>query len=109
LDPATERRVLGLLGLGVRARNVVVGVEQVRVAARRGKLALAVVAPDASENSRKKLLPMLTAKRIAVREGPTADALGSLVGRETTAAIGIVDASLAKGVKKLFDDDRRMG
>jgi ribosomal protein L7Ae-like RNA K-turn-binding protein len=58
LDPATERRVLGLLGLGIRARNVVVGVEQVRMAARRGDLALAIVAPDASPNSRKKLVPL---------------------------------------------------
>lgn len=103
MDAATERRVLGLLGLGLRARNVVVGVEQVRVAARRGELALAIVAPDASPNSRKKLLPLLTAKRIPLREGPAAEALGTLVGRETTAAIGVTDASLARGVKKLFD------
>lgn len=104
MDAAMQRRVLGLLGLGVRARNVVVGVEQVRVAARRGTLALAIVAPDASPNSRKKLLPMLTAKRIPVREGLAADTLGELVGRETTAAIGITDASLARGVRKLFDE-----
>ena len=103
MDAATERRVLGLLGLGLRARNVVVGVEQVRVAARRGELALAIVAPDASPNSRKKLLPLLAAKRIPLREGPAAEALGTLVGRETTAAIGVTDASLARGVKKLFD------
>ena len=104
MDAATERRVLGLIGLGIRARNAVVGVEQVRVAARKGQLALAVVAPDASPNSRKKLLPLLTAKRIAVREGPAAEALGSLVGREATAVIGITDRSLAAGVRKLFDE-----
>jgi ribosomal protein L7Ae-like RNA K-turn-binding protein len=109
VDRAVERRVLGLLGLGVRGRNIVVGVEQVRVAARRGQLALAIVAPDASPNSRKKLLPLLTARRIPVREGPAATALGGLVGRETTAAIGITDVSLARGVKKLFDEDRRIG
>ena len=104
MDAATQRRVLGLIGLGVRARNVVVGVEQVRLAARKGQLAMAIVAPDASPNSRKKLLPLLTAKRIPVREGPAGEALGSLVGRETTAAIGITDASLARGVRKLFDE-----
>ena len=103
MDAATERRVLGLLGLGIRARNVVVGVEQVRIAARRGHLALAIVAPDASPNSRKKLLPLLTARRIPLREGPAAEALGALVGRETTAAVGVTDASLARGVRKLFD------
>lgn len=96
--------MLGLLGLGVRARNVVVGVEQVRGAARRGELALAIVAPDASPNSRKKLLPLLTAKRIPLHEGPAAEALGALVGRDTTAAIGVTDRALARGLRKLFDE-----
>lgn len=104
MDAATERRVLGLIGLGVRARNVVVGVEQVRLAARKGQLAMAIVAPDASPNSRKKLLPLLTAKRIPVQEGPRAATLGAVAGRDSTAAVGITDAALARGVRKLFDE-----
>jgi ribosomal protein L7Ae-like RNA K-turn-binding protein len=104
VDAATERRVLGLLGLGVRARNVVVGTEQVRMAARKGRLALAVVAPDASPNSLKKLLPLLQALRVRVVQGPGAEALGSVAGRQSSAAIGIIDASLARGVKKIFDE-----
>jgi ribosomal protein L7Ae-like RNA K-turn-binding protein len=103
LDPATERRVLGLIGLGIRARNAVVGVEQVRLAARKGRLALAVVAPDASPNSLKKVLPLLEATRVPVVQGPDAAALGSVAGRESTAAIGITDRSLARGVRTLFD------
>lgn len=105
VDAAAERRVLGLVGLGIRARNAVVGVEQVRIAAQKGKLALALVAPDASPNSRKKLLPLLAATRIRVLEGPGAVALGSIAGRESTAAIGIVDAALARGVRKAFEEE----
>ena len=105
MDATAERRVLGLIGLGVRARNVVVGVEQVRLAARKGQLAMAIVAPDASPNSRKKLMPLLAAKKIPVREGLKAATLGGVAGREATAAIGITDASLARGVRKLFDDE----
>jgi ribosomal protein L7Ae-like RNA K-turn-binding protein len=105
LDAVTERRVLGLVGLGVRARNAVVGVEQVRVAARKGNLALAVVAPDASPNSLKKLLPLLKAKGILVAEGPGAVALGGAAGRTSTAAVGITDRSLANGLRKLFDEE----
>ena len=104
MDAATERRVLGLIGLGLRARNAVVGVEQVRVAARKGRLALAVVAPDASSNSLKKLLPLLQATRVPVAQGPGAAALGSVAGRESAAAIGITDRSLASGLRKLFGD-----
>jgi ribosomal protein L7Ae-like RNA K-turn-binding protein len=107
VNEVAQRRVLGLVGLGIRARNAVVGVEQVRIAAQKGKLALALVAPDASPNSRKKLLPLLAATRVRVIEGPSAAALGAVAGRETTTAIGIIDAALARGVRKVFDEEMR--
>ena len=105
VNEMTERRVLGLVGLGVRARNVVVGVEQVRMAARRGKLALAIVAPDASPNSLKKVEPLLGAVGVRVVRGPGAVALGNAVGRESTAAIGITDAALARGVRQILEEE----
>lgn len=105
MDAATERRMLGLIGLGIRARNAVVGVEQVRMAARKGKLALAIVAPDASAHSHKKLLPLLAATGVVVVQGPSAAALGSVAGRESTAAIGIVDRALARGMRKVMDEE----
>ena len=104
MNEAAERRVLGLVGLGIRARNAVVGVEQVRMAARKGKLALAIVAPDASPHSLKKLLPLLKATGTRVVQGPAAAALGAVAGRDSTAAIGIIDRSLASGVRKVFDE-----
>lgn len=109
LDPAVERKVLGLIGLGMRARNVVVGVERVRDAAKRGKLAFALVAPDASANSRDKVLPLLTARRVRVFEGPTAAALGAAVGKESAAAVGITNAALAAGVRRLVDPGATAG
>jgi ribosomal protein L7Ae-like RNA K-turn-binding protein len=106
VDTTTERRALGLIGLGIRARNAVVGVEQVRLAARKGKVAMAFVAPDASPNSRKKLIPLLEASGVLVVQGPGAEALGSVAGRESTAAIGILDHALARGLRKLLDGEK---
>ena len=95
--------MLGLIGLGLRARSAVVGVERVREAARRGRLALAVVAPDASRHSRDKVLPLLAARGVRVVEGPGTIALGAATGREATAAVGILDPALARGVRALLD------
>ena len=106
MDADLERRLLGLVGLGVRGRGVVIGVEQVRAAAQRGKLLYAVVAPDASRHSLEKVVPLLTARRIGYVQGPTAAALGAAVGREQTAAVGIVDWNLAKGVRELVESGR---
>jgi ribosomal protein L7Ae-like RNA K-turn-binding protein len=101
MDSAQTRKLLGLIGLGVRGRGAIVGVQQVREAARRGKLQLAIAAPDASSNSLNKVLPLLRARGIMVLAGPSAIELGSAAGRESTAVIGIVDRGLAKGIRAL--------
>lgn len=100
---AVEARILGLVGLGVRSRRVVVGVEMVRAAAKKGTLVLAIVAPDASRHSRDKVLPLLAAKGVQVIEGPTAAALGAAAGRESTAAVGVIDRDLAKGISEIAE------
>ncbi|MEO8911195.1 MAG: ribosomal L7Ae/L30e/S12e/Gadd45 family protein [Gemmatimonadaceae bacterium] len=101
MDPVETRKVLGLVGLGVRGRGAIVGVQQVREAAKRGKLLLAIAAPDASSNSLDKVLPLLRARGILVLAGPSAAELGSAAGRETTVVIGIVDRGLANGIRAL--------
>jgi len=93
--------VLGLVGLGVRGRLVVVGVERVREAAMKHTLVMAFVAPDASRHSLDKIVPLLDARRVRYVLGPGAAMLGSTVGRDTTAAVGIIDRQLAKGIRAL--------
>jgi ribosomal protein L7Ae-like RNA K-turn-binding protein len=101
-DPAaTTDRIFRLLGLGLRARGAVVGVERVREAAKAGKLAFAIVAADASHNSLDKLLPLLRARHINFLEVPSAAALGAVAGRDQTAAIGVLDRKLANGIRAL--------
>jgi ribosomal protein L7Ae-like RNA K-turn-binding protein len=103
LTPETTRRLLGLAGLGYRARNAVVGVQMVRDAAMRGRLKFAIVAPDVSKHSLDKLVPLLTAKRIRFVQGPSAVELGRAVGRESTAAIGVLNGQLARGMRELLE------
>lgn len=107
VDAVTERQLLGLVGLGLRARTAVVGVDRVRDAARRGRLSLAIVAPDAARNSLDKVLPLLTAKRIEVVMGPAASALGAVAGRDSAAAIGILDPELARGLRHIVQGKGR--
>ncbi len=102
MDAVTEGRLLRLLGLGVRGRGAVVGVERVREAAMKGTLILAVVAPDASRHSQDKVRPLLTARGIPMVEGPGATTLGHAVGREATATVGIVDRNLAQGIQRML-------
>lgn len=107
VDRGAAERLLRLIGLGVRARGVVVGVEQVRTAAKKGRLVFAVIAPDASANSLEKIVPLLRARRVKFVEGPTAAELGAAVGREQTAAVGVIDPQLARGIRELVDGELR--
>lgn len=102
MNEETRQRAIRLLGLGVRSRGAVVGLEQVREAAKKGKLAFAAVAPDVSQNSLDKLVPLLQAKRIRFTQDIPAAALGAVAGRATTAAIGVTDRNLAKGLRDLI-------
>ena len=103
MDAATSRKLLRLLGVGLNGRLVVVGVQLVRDAAQRGKLQVVVIAPDASRNSLDKVVPMLRAKTVRMIEGPSATELGAAVGRESTAAVGVVDPQLARGIRALVE------
>jgi ribosomal protein L7Ae-like RNA K-turn-binding protein len=109
LDTVRERKLLRLLGLGVRGRLAVVGVNQVRDAVLHGKLSLAVVAPDASENSLDKVVPLLRARHVRIIEGPSSAELGAAVGRDATTVIGVTDGQLARGIRDIVEEDGSEG
>lgn len=103
MDTVTERKLLGLLGLGMRARGVVVGVDRVRDAAKRGRVFVAIVAPDVSRHSIDKIVPLLEARRVRIIYGPSAASLGAAVGKASTAVVGVTDHSFAAGVRALVE------
>jgi ribosomal protein L7Ae-like RNA K-turn-binding protein len=99
MNDVVRRKILGLVGLGIRGRLVVVGVQQVRDAARRGKLRLALVADDASKNSLDKVVPLLSAREIDIMKGLKSDDLAAVCGRDSVSAVGVLDSGLAKGIR----------
>lgn len=103
LSDTDRARLLRLVGLGVRGRGAIIGVEQVREGAKKDKVAFAIVATDASRHSLDKIVPLLKARRVRFVEVPSAAELGGAVGRETTAVVGIVDRQLAKGIRELVE------
>jgi len=103
MDEAARGRLLRLVGLGIRSRGAVVGVERVREGIKKDKVAFAIVATDASRNSLDKIVPLLNARRVRFIEVPSAAELGGVAGRESAAVVGIVDRQLAKGIRQLVE------
>ena len=105
---SAKRKVLGLVGLGIRGRLAIVGVQQVREAAKRDRLKIALVASDASQNSLDKVESLLAARKVTIVPDFTGHELGEVAGRETVAVIGVSDAGLAKGIADaILADSRR--
>ena len=90
--------MLRLLGLGLRARRVVVGVSGTRAELQAGKLACVVLAADAAQRTREKVERPARAKGIPVLTGPVADTLGAALGRPPVQAVGVKDPALARGL-----------
>lgn len=103
--PATDR-VLGMLGMAMRAGAVVPGTERVREAARGDSLQLALIAADASANTRGKLLPLLAARGITHVVRYERAELGAAVGRGPLGAVGVLDRMLADRLLGLLDGDQ---
>jgi ribosomal protein L7Ae-like RNA K-turn-binding protein len=101
--------VLRLLGLAARAGAVIPGTQRVRDAAVGGELRFAIVAADASENSRAKLLPVLESRRIGHAVAFDRDRLGAAVGRAPLSAVGVTSASFAGQVQDLLGQEGRNG
>ena len=91
-------RITRLLGLGVRAGNVVIGVAGVRAGLQRGKVVCVVVAADAGQRTLDKVERLADGKKIPVLRGPAAAELGTSLGKPPVQAVGVTDAALARGL-----------
>ena len=78
-------------------------------AALKGRIALAIIASDASRHSAEKIIPLLTARGVALVVGPDALALGSALGRSAVAAVGIMDNQLAAGIARAIETGGNTG
>ncbi len=90
--------ILGLLGLGVRAGQVVIGVDGTRRALQAGQVRCVVVAADASPRALDKVIRLARAQGVPLVTGPDAALIGRQVGRPPVMAAGVRDRALADGI-----------
>lgn len=95
--------MLDLLGLSARAGAVVSGTNAVRSAAREGGIALVILAADAADGQRRKLTPLLDARRIPYHIAFSREQLGAATGRAPVSAVGLSNPKLAKRTGELLD------
>jgi ribosomal protein L7Ae-like RNA K-turn-binding protein len=90
-----------LLGLSTRAGALVSGTNAVRTAVRDGSVRRVILAADAADGQRGKLIPLLDARRIPYHIGLTREELGAASGRAPLSAVGLTNPQLAERVGEL--------
>lgn len=90
--------LLGLLGLGLRGRLVVVGVDPVRAELQSGKIRCVVLASDASPRAVEKVVRLAEGRGVPVVPGPAAAEIGGRLGRPPVMVVGVRDRGLADGI-----------
>jgi ribosomal protein L7Ae-like RNA K-turn-binding protein len=96
-----SERIVRLLGLGLRAGRLVIGVAGVRAKLQRDALRCVVLAADASGRTQEKVVRLARRRGVAIVRGPDAMRLGAGLGRPSVQAVGVEDAGLARGLVAL--------
>ena len=99
-------RVLSMLGLAARSRNVVSGGFATEAAVKEGKAALVIIAEDASGNTRKKYSNMCDFYNVPFAIHGTKDVLGHSMGKEERSVLAVTDEGFANSIRKHLGDSK---
>ncbi|MCM1136137.1 MAG: ribosomal L7Ae/L30e/S12e/Gadd45 family protein [Clostridium sp.] len=97
-------RVLSLLGLAAKGRNLVSGEFAVEKAVKEGKAAVVLVGDDASDNTKKKFTNMCAFYETPIYFYSNKDLLGRAIGREMRASVAVTDRGLAASIIKRLEE-----
>jgi ribosomal protein L7Ae-like RNA K-turn-binding protein len=97
-------KVLSMLGLAARSRNVVSGGFATENAVKSGKACLVIIAEDASDNTRKKYSNMCEFYEVPCMYYSTKDVLGHAMGKEERTTLAVTNEGFADSIQKYLLD-----
>ena len=106
--PGGSRELGSWLGLARRAGALVTGTFATRQALREDRVKLVLLATDASEGSRRKVLGLVEGKGVPCRTVGTRSELGAAVGESPRSAVGVVETSFAEQLLRRVSGSERV-
>lgn len=98
-----QSKILSLIGLATRSRNLVSGEFATEKAVKEGKAALVILASDASDNTKKKFQNSCTFYNVRMEIFADKVQLGHAMGKEIRASLAITDKGFAASIEKQLD------
>ena len=97
-------KILSLLGLAARGRNLVSGEFSTEKAVKEGRAALVIVGEDASDNTRKMFTNMCTFYKTPIFFYASKETLGRAIGKEMRASIAVTNPGMAANIIKHLEE-----
>lgn len=97
-------RILSLLGLAARGRNLVSGEFSTEKAVKEGKATLVIVSDDASGNTRKMFTNMCEFYRTPIYFYASRETLGRAIGKEMRVSVAVTDSGIAANIIKHLEE-----
>jgi ribosomal protein L7Ae-like RNA K-turn-binding protein len=98
-----SKKILGTLGLAMKAGNVVSGEFMTEKAIHDGTAGLVIVAEDASANTKKKFSNSCSFYHVPYAVFGDKDTLGKAIGKQFRASLAVTDRGFAKSIGKNLD------
>lgn len=99
-------KILSLLGLAARGRNLVSGEFSTEKAVKEGKAALVIVSRDASCNTQKMFTNMCAFYKTPLYFYASGEALGRSIGKEMRASVAITNPGMAANIIKHLEESQ---
>lgn len=99
-----QNKILSILGIAMKGRNLVSGEFQTLEAIRKGSARLVIVAEDASDNTKKLFSDKCRSYGVPIRYFGTREEFGDAIGKESLrSSLGVCNAGLADAIMKQLD------
>lgn len=104
-----QSKVLSLLGLATRGRNLVSGEYQTETAVKDGSAMLVIVAGDASANTKKLFTDKCSFYEVPILEYGTKVQLGRAIGKDLRSSLAVCDAGLSQAIQQAYESEVQTG
>ena len=98
-----DNKVLGLIGLAMKAGKVCFGADSVEENILKKKVKLLIISQESSERTKNKFINICEKYKIPVIIDGDIDTLSKTIGKNNKAIIGIKDINFAKSIQKKYN------
>lgn len=96
-------KILGLIGLAMKAGKVAFGADSVEESIIKKKIKLVIISEDSSERTKKKFIDICEKYNIPIIIDGDIDSLSKTIGKSNKAILGIKDVNFAESIQKKYN------